>query len=176
MLKQRAEIRRDLDLCCGGNLAALLIKHRVNVELQPSLKHSAERLQNSAFEICVVFFVENFDQTRHAHDQANRSVCVTKKISCQTVVFGELRDQHRASKRAEDVDAGKKIGVVELAAGEQIFERYFHQHYEIIFRTIRLLQKHAAGPVQHVVRGIGNRPKTPAINPERLFVEDSGRP
>src|ERR1700719_3998845 len=109
VLEERAKIGCNLNLSRCYNRARFIVDHRIDVELQAVLEHAAERFENSALEIEIIFFVENFDQARYAHDQANHAVGVTRKISGQSVVFAELRDQDRSSKRAENIDSRQKI-------------------------------------------------------------------
>ena len=65
--------------------------------------------------------------------------------------------------------------MINLAVGKQIFERHLHENNNLFFRTIALRQKDAARAIQHIVRCVGYRSKTPALNQDRLFVEDFGR-
>ena len=90
VLEKRTQIWRDLDVFRAENLAGLFIDHRIDVKLQAVLKHPPERFQNSAFEVEIIFFVKDFDQTRHAHDQTDHSIGVTRKITGQPIIFAEL--------------------------------------------------------------------------------------
>src|SRR5207244_9409942 len=90
--KQRAKISCDLDLCSCDDLSARFINHRINIKLQSSLKHPAQRLQDSAFQIRVIFFVQDLDQTWHAHDKTDCPVRVTKEIRREPIIFAKLRD------------------------------------------------------------------------------------
>ena len=65
--------------------------------------------------------------------------------------------------------------MINLAVGEQVFQRHLHEHDHLVFRTIAVLHKHAARCIQHVVRGVGYRPKIAALNQDRFFVEHLGR-
>src|ERR1041384_5954784 len=134
VLKKRAQIRRALDLFRGENFSRLLVDYRINVKFQTAGEHSAERFQNSAFEVEVIFFVKDLDQTWHAHHQTDSPVRVTRKITGEPIIFAELRDQNGPAKRAKNVHARQKIGVIELAFGEQVLQSHLHQHDEIFFQ------------------------------------------
>jgi hypothetical protein len=54
--------------------------------------------------------------------------------------------------------------VIKLAVGAQVLERHFHEHYYVVFRRIAVLQKNASRAIQHVVGGVRNRSKTPALD------------
>ncbi len=135
-------------------------------------EHAPERFQNSAFEIEIIFLVENLDQTRDTHDQADHSIGVAREITGQAVVFAELRDQDRATECAQNVHSCQKIGVIELSFRKQILQRHLHQHDQILFRTTRLFQKLATCAFQHVVGRISHRPKTASFNQDRFLVQN----
>src|SRR4029077_5745754 len=135
-------------------------------------KHSAQRLQDSTFQVRVVFFVQDFDQAGDAHAKADRSVCVTKEIPGESIVFAELRNQDGSAERTKNVDTSKKIRVIKLAVGAQILERHFHEHHYLVFRTIAVLQKNASRAIQHIVGGVRHRSKTPALYQDRPLVKN----
>src|SRR5262249_48081927 len=153
ILKQRAEVWCDPDLCCGDEVSSCLVDHWINVKSQSILKHPSECFQNSAFEIRVIFFVENLDQTGHAHHEPDTFVRVTKQISREPIIFAKLRDQDRSSQRTENIHASEKIGMIKLSSCEQILEGHLHENNDLFFRRIALRQKNAARAVQHIIRG-----------------------
>ena len=171
VMEKRAQIGRDVDLRRRDQLPGFLVHHRINVELEPALKHAPERLEDSAFEIEIIFLVENFEQARHAHDEADHLVRVTRQIGRQPIVFAKLRDQNRPPERAQNIHARQKIRVIQLPFGEQVLQRHFHQHHQIFLARLALLQENAARAVQHVVGRVGDRPKTSALDQDRLFIE-----
>src|SRR5207253_9358936 len=139
-----------------------------------SFKHPAQRFQDSALQIRVVSFVENFDQTGHANQQADRLVRVTKEMRREPEILAELRDQDGSSQCAENVHAGEKVSVINLTVGKQMFKRHLHENDNVVFRRIALRQKDAACAIQHIVRSVGDGAKTSALNQDRSFVEDFG--
>src|SRR5215204_2670279 len=92
ILKQGAKVCGDFDLGCGDNVSSRFVDAWVDVKLKSSFKHSAQRLEDSALQVRVIFFLQNFEQTGHTHDKADRSVCVTKEISGESIIFAEFRD------------------------------------------------------------------------------------
>src|SRR6266446_3583113 len=96
----------------GHDLARLFIDHWINVKLQAVLKHSPERFKNSAFEIQIIFLVKNFEQTRHAHHEADHPIRITRKITSQPVILAEFRNQNRSSERAQNVYPLQKVGMI----------------------------------------------------------------
>src|SRR3984893_16880703 len=129
---KRAQIRRHFQLRSGDDLAGGFIDRRVNVERQSALKHAAERLENSAFEIEIIFFVENLQQSRDTHHQPDQSIGVTREVTGQPIILPKPGDQNRSPERAENVNAGEKIRVIELALVNQVLQRHFHQHNQVL--------------------------------------------
>src|SRR5207248_4829681 len=74
VLEKRAQIRRHLEFPCHDELASLLVDHRINIKLQSAFKHPAERFQNPALEVEIIFFVEDFQEAGNAHDEADLAV------------------------------------------------------------------------------------------------------
>ena len=65
--------------------------------------------------------------------------------------------------------------MIELAFREQIFQRHLHQHDEIFLFRPRLAEENLARALQHVVRRVGDRAETAALDDDRFFVEDFRR-
>ena len=105
ILEERSQIGRDFDLLGCNEFPRALVNHRINIKFKRPFEHPAERFQDSALQVEVVFFVKDFQKTRDAHDQPDQAVGVTVKITCQPVVFTKLRNQDGPSKSAEDINA-----------------------------------------------------------------------
>src|SRR5205085_9195819 len=88
--EERLQIGGDLELRPAQELAGRLVDHRINIELQSTLEHAAQRFQDSALEIEIIFLVENFHETGHAHDQPDHSLRVSRQIRGEPKILTEL--------------------------------------------------------------------------------------
>ena len=65
--------------------------------------------------------------------------------------------------------------MIDLTVGEQVFQRHLHEHDNLVFGAITVLQKHAPRAIQHVVGGVRDRPETSALNQDRFLVKNFSR-
>src|SRR5690349_14790136 len=135
----------------GDNFSGGLVDHRVDVEFERALEHSTECFQNSALQIQVILFIENFHQTRDSHNQADHFAGITREIPGEPIVFAKLRDQNGSPESAENIYPRQKIGVVQLAFGKEVLQCHLHEHDQVRLTATGFRQKLPAGPVQHVI-------------------------
>src|SRR6266404_3596971 len=105
ILEERFQIGCDFDLVGRNDLPRPFVDHRVNVKFEGAFEHAAERFQNPALQIEVVFLVKDLQKTRDTHDQSDQTAGVTGKVSGEPVVFAKLRNQDCPPKSAENIDA-----------------------------------------------------------------------
>ena len=97
----------------GGEVALVgILSHRVDVELYAVAEEAAERLEDAALEVLVVLLVEDLEEVVDTHRHADHLLRVAAEIGAEPVVLGIIRDEHRETDVAEDIDAGKEVAGV----------------------------------------------------------------
>ena len=93
----------------AGHQFALRGKGGIHIEPHVFFEKAAESFENAAFEIGVVRGIENLDQPRNAHWQANRLLSVASQKIHQPIILAVVGDQHGAAERGEHVDAVEEV-------------------------------------------------------------------
>src|SRR5580704_3543694 len=98
---QRLQLRLDLNVVDGLELLVRRGLQGVDVELQLVLEQPPEAFQDAAGEPGVVLLVEQVNQARHAHHDADPLAGALGDIGGQTVVVEVIADQYRHPARRE---------------------------------------------------------------------------
>src|SRR5439155_20435852 len=101
---------------------------QIDVNLQVVLKETPEVLKNAARQLRVIFFVEQLENTRHTHDDADAFARPPGEIGGEPVIFEVIGDEHGHAAGAKDLRAREEVATVNLrAAGQQIAHGQFHE-------------------------------------------------
>src|SRR5439155_15028389 len=149
---------------------------QIDVNLQVVLKETPEVLKNAARQLRVIFFVEQLENTRHTHDDADAFARSPGEIGGEPVVFEVIGDEHGHAARGEDVRAREEIATVYLrAASQQIAHGQFHERQDrfVLYRGV--LFKLRQGAFQHVEVDVGDRTKTAPLDQHGLVMQHVGR-
>src|SRR5205809_4236068 len=142
---------------------------RIDVDFQVVLKEAAEVLKNAAWQIDIIFFVEQFKNTRHTHDDADALARTPGEVGGQLIVSEVIGDEHGHAARGEDVGAREEIATVYLrAAGQQIAHGQFHESEDGLARDRGVFFKLRQGGLQHVEVDVRDRTKTAALDQHGL--------
>src|SRR5688572_11836179 len=158
----------------GDHGASRDVAQRIDVETQIVFEEPSKRFQDAAFEIAVVFLVEDFVQARHAHHDANVFLRIAEKVAGKPEISAVVRDQHRLAERSENVHAIEKVAVIDLAGISQVLESHLHQDHEFLTLHTRLLDKLRLRVVEHVERDVRDRAKAAALDKDHFFVKHLG--
>src|SRR5439155_21428208 len=98
-----------------------------NIDFQVVLKETPEVLKNAARQLRVIFLVEQLENTRHTHDDADAFARPPGEIGGEPVIFEVIGDEHGHAAGAKDLRAREEIATVNLrAAGRQFANGQFH--------------------------------------------------
>ena len=121
---QRLELGLDLDVVDRLELVVGRRLVGVDVELQAVLEQPAEAFQDPAGQLRVVLLVEQVDEARHAHHDADPLGGPFPDVGGQPVVVEVVGDQDRLAARGEQLGPGQEVPPVDvLSPGQQVPHR-----------------------------------------------------
>ena len=134
-------------------------QHRVDEELEVVLEQPPEGLEDAAGQLQVVVLVEQVDEARDAHHDADALGRSRLQVGGEPVVLEVVGDQHRHAAGGEQVGAGEEVAPVDVAAaGQQVAHRELGQRQHRLAGDRRVLLELLQRALEHVdVDDVGGR-------------------
>src|SRR5439155_22205318 len=105
------------------------------VNLQVVLKETPEVLKSPAGQFRIIYFVEQLENARHTHDDADAFACSPGEIGGEPVIFEVIGDEHGHAAGAKDLRPREEIATVNLcAAGQQVAHGQLHESEDGLVR------------------------------------------
>src|SRR5207253_11197598 len=79
------QIRCDTQISSGDDGVANLVQTGIDVELEGIFEKPSKGFKDAAFQVSIIFFLEEFAQGRHAHGDADHFFGVAEEVSRQAV-------------------------------------------------------------------------------------------
>lgn len=168
-----AEVGGDLELV-GGEDRAIGLEAGIDKEFDALFEEASEAFEDAAFEVEVVFFVEDFVHGGEAEWEADHAVRIAGEVIDEAVVFAVIRDEDGATEGAEHIHAVKEIAEIEGAGAQQILHGDFHEDFGFFAVEAFFFQKHFAGAFEEVIGENRQGTEAAAFHEEGFFVEDVG--
>jgi len=169
---QRLKLWLDLDVVHRLELVVRPGLIRVDVELELVLEQPPEALEDPAGQLSVVLLVEQVDEARHSHHDADPLGGPLRDVGGQPVVVEVVGDQHRLAAGGEKLGPGQEVPPVDLLpAGQQVPHGDLGQLQDRLARHGRVLLELGLGRVEHVDVDVGRRPEAAPLHQDRLLAQ-----
>src|SRR5450631_2963213 len=103
--EELAQVSRDVQVLDRRQRVSRGLEQRINVNAKIIFEQAPEGLENAAFQVRVVFFVEQLEQAARAHRDADTLVRVSAQVRGQPVVLKIVGNKHYFSGRSHHVRA-----------------------------------------------------------------------
>jgi hypothetical protein len=124
----------------------------------------------------VIALVEQVDEARHAHHDADPLGRPLRDVGSQPVVVEVVGDQHRLAARGEQLGAGQEVAAVDLGPlRQQVPHGDLGELQDGLTLHRRVLGELLLGRGQHVQVHVGRRPEAAPLDQDRLLAQHLAR-
>ncbi len=169
---QRLQLRPDPDVVHRLELVLWRGLDGIDIELQVVLEQPPEAFQDPAGKLGMVLLVEQIDQARHPHHDADPLARPLAQVGGQAVVVEVVGDQHGHTACGEQLRAGEEVAPVHIgSACEQVAHRDLGERQHRLARDSRIFLEPCPGRLEHVEVHMRRRPEATPLHQDRLLAQ-----